>query len=246
MGANAQTTVPTFTSGQVLTAAQMNQSARTGVPVFANTTDRDAGFGGAGEKTLAEGQMCYVETTGFQTYNGTAWVTWGTSPAATGLVLISSTTIGSGVTSVAVSNVFSSTYTNYKIVVSGGAASATSDGSFYLGGDNVSGYYNAFVYNGWPSTGATGAASSNTGNSSTTFAYSANGYNCDITIFQPNVAARTSWVYMSSTMATTGNRWAGGGFINNATQYTGMTFQTQSGHTLTGGTIRVYGFRDSV
>lgn len=243
MGANAQTTVPTFTSGQVLTAAQMNQSARTGVPVFANTSDRDAAFGGTGEKTLAEGQLCYLEDSNIvQFYDGSTWSTVG--PSTPGLVLISSTTIGSGVTSVAVSNVFSSTYTNYKIIVSGGAASATSDGSFYLGGDNVSGYYNAFVYNGWPSTGATGAASSNTGNSSTTFAYSANGYNCDITIFQPNVAARTSWVYMSSTMATTGNRWAGGGFINNATQYTGMTFQTQSGHTLTGGTIKVYGFRD--
>ncbi len=39
----------------------MNQSARTGVPVFADTTARDAGFGGSGEKTLAEGQLCYLE-----------------------------------------------------------------------------------------------------------------------------------------------------------------------------------------
>jgi hypothetical protein len=38
MGANAQTTVPSFTVGQVLTADQQNQSARTGVPVFADTT----------------------------------------------------------------------------------------------------------------------------------------------------------------------------------------------------------------
>lgn len=243
MGANAQTTVPTFTAAQVLTAAQMNQSARTGVPVFANTTDRDAAFGGAGEKTLAEGQLCYLEDANIvQYYDGASWATVG--PSTPGLVLISSTTIGSAVTSVSLTNVFSSTYTNYKIIISGGAASATSDGSFYLGGDNVSGYYNAFVYNGWPSTGVTGAASSNTGNSSTTWAYSANGYNLDLTIFQPNAAARTSWVTLSSTMATTGNRWAGGGFINNATQYTGLTFQTQSSHTLTGGTIKVYGFRD--
>ena len=78
MGANAQTTVPTFTAAQVLTADQQNQSARTGVPVFATTTTRDAGFGGTGEKTLAEGQLCYVEGVGLQTYNGTSWVTWGT------------------------------------------------------------------------------------------------------------------------------------------------------------------------
>ncbi len=42
MGANAQTTVPTFTAAQVLTADQMNQSARTGVPVFADTRTRIA------------------------------------------------------------------------------------------------------------------------------------------------------------------------------------------------------------
>jgi hypothetical protein len=77
MGANAQTTVPTFTASQVLTADQQNQSARTGVPVFASTVTRDAAFGGTGEKTLAEGQLCYVEGTGLQTYNGSAWVTWG-------------------------------------------------------------------------------------------------------------------------------------------------------------------------
>ena len=74
MGANAQTAVPTFVASQVLTAAQMNESARTGVPVFATTTTRDAAFGGTGEKTLAEGQLCYLESTkATQYYNGTAW-----------------------------------------------------------------------------------------------------------------------------------------------------------------------------
>lgn len=76
MGANAQTAVPTFTASQVLTAAQMNESARTGVPVFATTVTRDAAFGGTGEKTLAEGQLCYVEGTGLQFYNANGiWVT---------------------------------------------------------------------------------------------------------------------------------------------------------------------------
>jgi hypothetical protein len=73
MGANAQTAVPTFTASQVLTAAQQNQSARTGVPVFASTTTRDAAFGGS-NKTLAEGQLCYLESTkATQYYNGSAW-----------------------------------------------------------------------------------------------------------------------------------------------------------------------------
>ena len=78
MGANAQTTVPSFTTGQVLTADQQNQSARTGVPVFATTVERDAAFGGAGEKTLAEGQLCYLEDTNkVQYYDGAAWANLG-------------------------------------------------------------------------------------------------------------------------------------------------------------------------
>jgi len=85
MGANAQTTVPTFTAGQVLTADQQNQSARTGVPVFAGTTERDAAFGGAGEKTLAEGQLCYLESTNVvQYYDGSSWATVGPSTAIAG------------------------------------------------------------------------------------------------------------------------------------------------------------------
>ena len=78
MGANAQTTVPSFLASQVLTADQMNQSARTGVPVFATTVERDAAFGGAGEKVLAEGQLCYLEDTNkVQYYDGAAWANLG-------------------------------------------------------------------------------------------------------------------------------------------------------------------------
>lgn len=72
MGVNAQTTVPAFTAGQVLTAAQVTQ-INTGVPVFATTTTRDAAFG-TGKKTLAQGQFCYLESTGkLQVYTGSAW-----------------------------------------------------------------------------------------------------------------------------------------------------------------------------
>jgi hypothetical protein len=77
MGANAQTTVPTFTAGQVLTAAQMNQ-VNTGVPVFADSSARDAAFGGTGEKTLALGQLCFLESTSkVQFYDGTSWLNLG-------------------------------------------------------------------------------------------------------------------------------------------------------------------------
>jgi hypothetical protein len=75
MGANAQTSVPKFTAGEVLTAANQNISAGTGVPVFATTATRDAAFGGTGEKVLAEGQTCYIEAAPnrLQIYDGATW-----------------------------------------------------------------------------------------------------------------------------------------------------------------------------
>ena len=77
MGANAQTTVQKFVDGAVLTAAQQNISAATGVPVFATTVTRDAAFGGA-NKVLAEGQLAYIEATDVvQYYTGAAWASVG-------------------------------------------------------------------------------------------------------------------------------------------------------------------------
>jgi len=99
MGANAQTTVPTFTASQVLTADQMNQSARSGVPVFADTTARDAAFGGSGEKTLAEGQLCYLESTDkVQFYNGTSWANLGSVTNVTAFTATTTWTVPAGVT----------------------------------------------------------------------------------------------------------------------------------------------------
>ncbi len=77
---NEQTSVPLYASGEVLTAANMNISAGTGVPVFATTATRDAAFGGANEKTLAEGQLCYLSASNIvQYYDGAAWATVGPS-----------------------------------------------------------------------------------------------------------------------------------------------------------------------
>ncbi len=76
--ANTQTKVPLFAAAEVLTAANMNISAGTGIPVFATTVTRDAAFGGAGEKVLAEGQFAYIEATDeLQYYDGAAWQTSG-------------------------------------------------------------------------------------------------------------------------------------------------------------------------
>lgn len=117
MGVNAQTSVPLYAASEVLTAANMNISAGTGVPVFATTVTRDAAFGGAGEKVLAEGQLCYLESTNVtQYYDGAAWATVGPSTAG-GLVCVKAETAFSAVVDFFADSVFTSTYTNYRIIL---------------------------------------------------------------------------------------------------------------------------------
>jgi hypothetical protein len=99
MGANAVTTVPVYVAGEVLTAADLNIT-NSGIPVFASSVERDAAFGGTGEKTLAEGQYAYLEdTNATQFYDGATWQPVGVAP---GLVLVKTQTIGSAVATVTV------------------------------------------------------------------------------------------------------------------------------------------------
>jgi len=125
------TTPPTFSSGAVLTAAQMN---------------------------------------------------------SVGLWLIKTQTIGSAVSSVAVTSAFSADYQNYRIIISGGAASATAYLSFALtGGTSV--YDQNFLYGTYA-----GAAPANAGvvsGASWTFAGTAQstaGLNMVLELQQPFLA----------------------------------------------------------
>jgi hypothetical protein len=119
MGANATTFVPAYVAGEVLTAADLSVT-NSGIPVFATTVTRDAAFGGTGEKTLAEGQFAYLEDSNTtQYYDGAAWKSVGVAPA---LVYLGGTT-GSASASINVDSVFSATYDNYLVQVSGFTAS---------------------------------------------------------------------------------------------------------------------------
>jgi hypothetical protein len=98
MGVNQQTSVPAFTVGQVLTAQQQTE-INTGVPVFADTTARDAAFGNTGEKILAEGQLCYLEDTNkVQYYDGAAWANLGSMTEVTAFTASGTFTPPAGVT----------------------------------------------------------------------------------------------------------------------------------------------------
>jgi hypothetical protein len=243
MGANAQTSVPTFTAGDVLTAANMNISARTGVPVFSNTTTRDAGFGGTGEKTLAEGQLCYLEDSNIvQYYDGAAWATVGPTTVSSGLTLVKTQTIGSAVSSVQVTSAFSSTYDNYLITVNGGVGSANG----YLNltfGATATGYEGARGEIQFPTGNYSGST-----NASTSFVkyvmHDTNNICGIIQVQNPNLAKYTV-VQLFATASTGAEFMVGMGILKNTTSYTDFTLTAEAGKTVTGGTIRVYGYANS-
>jgi len=65
-----------WSAGDVLNAADVNSIlANQVVMTFADSAARDAGFGGAGEPTLAEGMFCFLaDVNQLQIYDGSGWV----------------------------------------------------------------------------------------------------------------------------------------------------------------------------
>jgi len=239
MGANAQTSVPLFSSGEVLTAANQNLSAGTGVPVFATTVTRDAAFGGAGEKVLAEGQLAYIEASDVvQYYDGTSWATVGPS-ADSGLTLISSTTIGSAVSSVTVSDAFSATYDAYKIVITGGASSAANPNLRLSLGATTSGYAMQYVYGAYNNT-PLGAGSSSQASWLFAGEGSSSTLSMNVELLNPFL---TELTFMGGFGHSSSGGGAFGGYLDNTTSYTAFTVTPSTG-TITGGTIRVYGYKN--
>lgn len=159
-----------------------------------------------------------------------------------GLVYVSSTTIGSGVTSVTVSNAFSATYDSYRVTIVGAAfstsnnavavrlGSSTTRADYYWGGFNVtlsSGVLASESANGT----AEGLRIGYTSTNATSFSFDIHG---------PYLTIRTNY---NATGFGEGN-YVGNhsGYDNTATSYTDLVFRPGSG-IVTGGTITVYGYR---
>ena len=80
-----------FVSGDILTAADVNQYLMRGVKVFATSAARDAAYGGAGEPTLEEGEVCYlISTNTVLAYDGASWIGVGVTNDSDQLVLAAS------------------------------------------------------------------------------------------------------------------------------------------------------------
>ena len=244
MGANAVTTVPVYTAGEVLTAADMNIT-NSGIPVFATTVTRDAAFGGAGEKTLAEGQFAYIEATNTtQYYDGAAWQSVGTTP---GLVCVKAETAFSGASSVTADGVFTSTYTNY-VIKFRYTTNNTVQPSFKLraSGTSASTNYNYQYINGNASSVSAAGATAQT---SAYFALYSNGdfkSAATLELFSPQIAEATNF---TSLVAWSPGSYSGlnafyAGNHSTATAYDGIEFLVSAG-TMTGA-YTIYGYSKAV
>ena len=155
-----------------------------------------------------------------------------------GCWLVKTQTIGTAVSSVAVTGAFSADYDNYKIIVSGGASSAQAFLSLQLGASTTQYYYanSGVSYAGAAFVGgASNAAFFQAGS-----AFIGNGLQAQIELQNPFAAKYTfsQSSGMNTTFATTSV-----GYHGVATSYTGFTLAVTSG-TMTGGTIRIYGYRN--
>jgi hypothetical protein len=159
-----------------------------------------------------------------------------------GLWLVKTQTIGATVASVTVTGAFSADFDNYKIVMHGGVASAVSAALTLQVGGATTGYYAGYSrvnYSGTANLAGDNNASSfsrvglgTTGEATATFE-----------LLQPFLAKNTFYTGFFAGQQTTSNGGAAAGFLNDSASYTDFTIAPASG-TLTGGTIRVYGYRN--
>jgi hypothetical protein len=167
---------------------------------------------------------------------------WAALPSSGALTLVKSQTIGSAVSSVTVTDAFSATYDNYLITVSGGSGSISSGAKLTLG-STTTGYYLAGLYVNYITGTVTGLAQSNTTSFFSTY-FNSNAQSAHLNIQSPNLAKATTF-NTNAISATAGSNIAHySGFLDNTTSYTAFTLTADSG-TMTGGTIRVYGYQNS-
>jgi hypothetical protein len=110
-------------------------------------------------------------------------------------------------------------------------------------GATATGYYQAQNFLTW--AGAASAGNQANGASwQSVFLTTTNSHAGQMDLLSPNLAKVTVFNSMASWAKTDGLFGNYGGFLDNSTQYTAFTL-TPSAGTLTGGTIRVYGYQNS-
>jgi len=204
-----------------------------------------------------QGQVIYqTDTNTTHVWNGSAWVFLSTSSAGdVGLVKIVPTgatngtvgangdiTIGNATNSVTITNAFSSTYDNYKVIVTGGAASTNVSITVAFGGVTT-GYYGGLTATKYDTNAVSGLGVNN--GASWTYAGFGDVNSLGLTADLLNVSL-TDRKYIASGFSLISAGAYYGSFAGECTSTAAATSLVigSSGGTMTGGTIRVYGYRN--
>ena len=160
--------------------------------------------------------------------------------ANSGLVYVTSATVGTGVTSVTVANAFSATYDNYQIRMSGGTQSADDAVSLLLGA-SITGYYSVLIFAAPGAVTPSVATQSNDAICNWVGGGSAGqASNASFDLFNPFKSAYTKIRNGSYQNALNYGTLQAEHRV--ATSYDAFTLSIGTG-TLTGGTVTVYGYR---
>jgi hypothetical protein len=157
-----------------------------------------------------------------------------------GLVLLKTQAVGSGVSSVVVTDAFNTNYQNYKIIYSGGTGSGIQDIVMILG-SNTSNYYWGEVAVTYGAGAVTGGGSGGATSSWRVGKGAIDGNVINMDIFNPFASVRTGFNHSASFFGTSAATVTGGGWLNNTVSYTGFTISV--GGNITGGNIYVYGYK---
>ena len=165
---------------------------------------------------------------------------WGAAGGALGLTLVKTQTVGSGVSSVTVSDAFSSTYNNYLITSSGILASQNQNSSLQFG-TTTTGYYYFGTSGVFSSSTVSGSNGNNASSCTSVLTHTTTSSNMYFYAHAPYLSTPTVFHWRGSQVTTDGFSFQYNGFLNNSTSYTSFKLTPGDG-TLTGGTIYVYGF----
>ena len=159
---------------------------------------------------------------------------------AVGMWLVKSQVIGSAVSNVTVTDAFTSDFDNYFITISGSSISANQRLRMTLGGSAGSTY----SYGGWRSSYSAAVIDSEQGSATTAFLIGLPNtgiFAVGVHLFSPQKATAT---FYTSFASGSGFAMQQSGIDTNAAASTAFTIDPDSTATLTGGTIRVYGYNN--
>lgn len=185
-------------------------------------------------QTLAQYQSALLIRTG-----SNAWTVTLDSGGASGLTLVKTQTIGTGVSSVSVTGAFNANFENYKILLNGGVASTNNILRFSL--DGITGSVYTDMRMGVTSAGASSVQNQVNG---TNFSFSGSG---DTGVLRVNLDVNGPFLAKGKMVQNPFFDTASGtisqhvGIVASTTSATAFTLTASTG-TMTGGTIYVYGY----